>query len=135
MIQGYFEIEIDNDVYVGPNLVVDAGKKLIMRLLTGTYAPLSYIKIGSSSTAVDISQTDLLSAIGSSKTIDRYTIGQREIVFETTYGYNEGNGTIREIAIFASDGTMYARKVVPDRTKTSLNTMKIRYKIKFEEEI
>lgn len=134
MIKGYFEIEIDGVTEEYPNMVVDSGKKLLMRLLTGTYAPLSYIKVGSSSTAVDTAQTDLLSSIGTSKTIDRYTMGQRDIVFETTYGYNEGNGTIREVGIFASDGTLYARRIVPDRTKTSSNTMKVRYKVKFEEE-
>lgn len=134
MIRGYFEIEIDGTTEEFPNMVVDGGKRLLMRLLLGEYIPLTYIKVGSGSTAVNINQTDLVSTIGSSKSIANYTMGQRDIVFETTYGYNEGNGTIREVGIFANDGTMYARRVVPDRTKTTSNTMKIRYKIRFEEE-
>lgn len=131
---GTFEIDIDGEVSYTKNLVVDGGKKLILRLLTGETYPLETLKVGSSSTTESNFDTDLLSSLGSAKKIDNFILGGTELVCETSFGYNEAVGTIREVGIFAKDGTLFARKVVADRTKSDTQTMKVRYRVEIKGE-
>lgn len=130
IIYGVIEIEIDGESKIFHNSIPDSGKNLVLRLLTGENAPIESVKVGSSSTVENHTDTDLGSAIGVAKTFEKFTSGISEVVWETVFGYNEGNGTIREVGLFASDGTLFARKVVPDQTKSSSQTMKVRYKVR-----
>jgi hypothetical protein len=128
MIKGQFEIEIDGKTDIYPNMVVNSGKKLLLRLLGGEDVPITSLGVGSSNTAESSEQTNLVAAI-TTKNVSGFVWSIDSIVFETLFTYNEGNGTIRELAVFGKDGAMFARRVVPDRTKDNTQVMKIRYKV------
>lgn len=95
------------------NLVVDSGLNLLRDALRlGSISPLTKIGIGTSGTAVSSAQTALLAEISKhnllSVTSSDKTLTCQYFLDETT-----GNGqTIREMGLFTTDNTMYARVVL-----------------------
>lgn len=113
-------------------MIVDSGKQTLMNLMTGTNTPIDSVKVGASNLSETPNQVDLLSAIGSVRKIDSFTVGVSDIVFELIYGYNEGNGTINEVGLFDSDGNMFSRTVITSQVKDSTKLMKIRIRVKLK---
>lgn len=95
------------------NLVVDAGLNLIRDAIQlGAISPMSRIGIGTSGTAVNASDTALLSEIAK-YTLLSITASNKALTCQYFLDENTANGqTIRELGLFTDDGTMYARVVL-----------------------
>lgn len=110
------------------NLVVTAGRNLIRDLLSGTStAELSHFGVGTSSTAVSASDTDLGAVIGSGRdAITSFTSASGSLAVKYYLNSSTGNGsTLREAGIFnaSSGGDMFARAVYSAIVKTSSITV------------
>ena len=94
------------------NLIVDAGLEFACSRMAGTSASvMSHMGVGSGTTAPAAGQTDLVSLLGSRKSLDSTTASNNTITYVCTFGPGEGTGAITESAIFnaATGGTMLAR--------------------------
>lgn len=108
------------------NLIVTAGKNHIAALLVndGGTVNLGFCGVGSSSQAVAVSDTDLVTPIGSRKAVaDDFRVNNAAD-FSTLFASGDNNGTWREAGLFwaASGGDMLARAlfqsaVTKDSTK------------------
>ena len=109
------------------NLVVSAGRNLIAEWTIGSsyVNGLLYVGVGSSDQQPSLSDTDLISPIGSRKqATDRFRTNNVATV-STFFGSQDNNGTWRETGIFQNQtgAPMFARAVFPqpiekDQSKT-----------------
>lgn len=97
------------------NLVVNSGLNLIRDAVhTGTCSPLTKFGLGTSSTAVTSAQTTLQAELFKHYLTSPPTSNAQQLVMFYTLTSAYGNGqTIREAGLFAENGTMYARVVLP----------------------
>lgn len=123
---GIFEIELDGIKYRYKNKIVNSGKYSLIRILGGDVIFIDSIAIGSSSTKT-LDTHIALPGFLASKKISNKVIGPASVVFETYFGYNEGNGTIKEIGIMTNEDLLFARTLTAEITKTSSQPMKARY--------
>jgi hypothetical protein len=124
------------------NTVVTAGRAWILKHIAGTAqfngnetAPLSYMAVGTSTTAPATSD----SALGSEttrKSIQNFTTSNLtsnppSYQLECSYATNEGNTTLAEVALLnsSSGGTMLARATYGTINKTTSNTLSVSYTI------
>lgn len=97
------------------NLVVNSGLNLIRDAVrTGTCSPLTKFGLGTSSTAVTSAQTTLQAELFKHYLTSPPTSNAQQLVvfYQLTSAYGNGQ-TIREAGLFAENGTMYARVVLP----------------------
>jgi len=136
-ISGEFNIFLINSnhqvekFYHFENMITDLGRGVVLTSLQGSSDenPIYSVKLGTSSTAETVYDTDLGSVLAQ-RQFDNSILGVSSIVFYTTFNYNEGNGTIREVGIFTKDGTMFARKVPSEQpTKSSTQIMAVQYRL------
>jgi len=109
------------------NLVVTNGKNSIANrmLPTPTSAAVSYMSLGSSTTAAAISDTDVGSILGSRVILDSVpTVVGSAITYTTTFGPGVGTGAVTEAGLYnASTGSaLIAHIVFPLVTKGALDT-------------
>lgn len=100
----------------GHNLVVNAGLNLVRDLLIGGLGanPLSYIALGTSTTAASAGQTALVAEYYRAP-ITQTVSSAQAITYRLYLGSTVGNGsTITEMGLFndPTAGTMYARAVL-----------------------
>jgi len=98
------------------NLIVDTGKEYFLRKIfdrfTGTEPLLEVIAVGSGTTPPTTADTGLESQIGTS-TVSEYTFqSSNEITLLTGFIQGIGTGTINELGLLATDGTLISRIVV-----------------------
>jgi hypothetical protein len=130
-----------------PNTIVSVGIAGLagLAIQSGTTAPFTYIAIGTSTTAVGASDTDLFaecttgggargSAIVSRVTTDTANDTAqlvRTFLFTTTSGY-----AVTEAAVFntvtTSSGTMLCRQTFTPFSVTSPDTLEVTYKLDFD---
>ena len=121
---------IDKSKYLvdkGDNMVVDYGLDFIKNLLiASTTGSLLYTGVGSSSTAVTSSDTDLGTAIGDRLAIQTtYSGGTGIAKFDAFYTAGDNNGSWNEsiISPSSSGANAFARKLlVSTYTKATTNT-------------
>lgn len=112
------------------NLVVTTGKQFIAGRMTGTANVMSYMAIGSGSTAAAIGDTALGSELGRAA-ISSGTTTLAVTTYVCTLGPGVGTGAVTEAGIFnaASAGTMLCRTVFAVVNKDASDTMSITWLI------
>jgi hypothetical protein len=99
------------------NLIVKTGKNYFLRKAfdqfgSGSEPALEVVAVGSGTTTPTIDDTSLESQFGSS-TVDSYSfLSNNEIVLLTGFIQGVGTGTINELGLLATDGTLISRIVV-----------------------
>lgn len=117
------------------NLVVNTGLDFITSRLTSDSATvMSHMGIGTGTTAVTATDTDLETIAGSREaidTIDTSTTGV--LVYSCIFEGSDNSGNITEAALFnaSTAGTMLSRTVFSPLIKTSEDTMKIIWTLTF----
>lgn len=117
----------DYKITEGDNMVVDYGLDVVKNLLLGSSSTaLLYAGVGSSSTAVTPSDTDLGTAIGSRLAIQTsYSGGTGVAKFDTFYTAGDNNGSWNEAILSqsSSGANAFARKILSSTyTKSTSNT-------------
>lgn len=138
-ITGHVKIEV-----IGPdgnikdfreikNLVVTTGKEYIAaRMKDATVAAMSYMELGTGTTAAAAGDTALQSAISGSRTaISSITVATNTIAYAVTFPAGTGTGAVTEAGIFnaASAGTMLCRSVFAVVNKGAADGMSITWTI------
>lgn len=123
------------------NQVVNAGFAQLASLCGDSAATaFTYIELGTSSTAVAVSQTALQAAITdsglarASATISRVTTTVTNDTYQATYTWTaSGTKTVEEVGIFtaSSAGTMLSRALTGSIALVNGNQLAITYKLKF----
>ena len=114
------------------NLLVDAGLEFTCSRMAGTSASvMSHMGVGSGTTAAAAGQTDLVSLLGSRKSLDSATASNNSITYVCTFGPGEGTGAITESAIFnaATGGTMLARVTFAVMNKAAADSLVITHSV------
>lgn len=118
---------------VRKNLVVQTGRYVFSRLLIGdtTYSgAINYGALGTSSTAVAGSQTQLVAEV-KRKLFARRTRSNHQATFDFYYSKNDTDGTYQEFATFidgtdtADSGQMFNRVLTGGWTKTDQEAMTV----------
>lgn len=113
------------------NLVVNSGLAFIISRMAGTSkAVMSYMALGSSTTAAAAAQTDLVSILGIREAIDSTTISgtnNEKIVYVSSFEAGKATGAVTEAGIFnaLTGGDMLCRTVFPVINKQADDTMSI----------
>lgn len=112
------------------NLVVTTGKQFIAGRMTGTTNVMSYMAVGSGTTAAVIGDTALGSELGRAA-ISSATTALAVTTYVSTLGPAVGTGAVTEAGIFnaASAGTMLCRTVFAVVNKDASDTMSITWLI------
>lgn len=112
------------------NLVVTTGKQFIAGRMTGTANVMSYMAVGSGTSAAVISDTALGSELGRAA-ISSGTTTLAVTTYVATFPAGTGTGAVTEAGIFnaASAGTMLCRTVFAVVNKDASDTMSITWLI------
>lgn len=116
------------------NLVVTAGKYFgVSRLISNSeFAALSAIGVGSSSTAPDVSQNDLLAQLAYQNFDAAAVRNNNSITATTTFGPGVGTGTITEAGLFNGTGagkTMFSRSTFTGIPKGASDTVSVTWTV------
>jgi len=118
------------------NLVVKTGTNYILRKafdqFTSGEPTLEVVGVGSGTTAPTLDDTSLESQFDTS-TVDTYTFTEdNEILLLTAFIQGVGTGTINELGLLATDGTLISRIVVSqsfEKTATDFLNVNWRFRI------
>jgi hypothetical protein len=115
------------------NLVVTTGKTIIATLLSGGTGAMSYMAVGSGTTAAAVSDIALGTQISTRKALTSTTAYLNTVTYVATFGAGENTGAITEAGLFnhATGVTtnMLARTVFPVITKEASDTITITWVI------
>ena len=114
------------------NLVVTSGVTYILsRMKDTTYAAMSHMAVGSSTTAAAANQTDLIALIGSRVALTSTTPSASNIVYAASFAAGVSTGAITEAGIFnaATVGTMLCRTAFSVINKGAGDSMNITWTI------
>lgn len=121
---------LTQDVHV-KNLVVDAGKTLIAKLITGQSATsVSHMALGTSNTAAAAAQTTLVAEAGR-VALTTKTSSSNVMSFVAIFPAGTATGTLQEGGLFnaASGGDMMCRSTFTSVTKGVNDTVSITWTI------
>jgi hypothetical protein len=132
---------IKSDTGFKKNIITNAGKAQIA-LLAGdaTAIPFTYLAVGTSSTAVAVTDTTLGAEITdtglarASATVSRTTTSVTNDTLQLTYTWTaSGAKTIQEVGIFnaSSSGTMLGHKLTGATTVANLDLVAMTYTVQF----
>jgi len=113
------------------NLVVNTGLAFIISRMAGTTkGVMSYMALGSGTTAAAAGQTDLVSILGVREIIDSTTIAgtnNEKIVYVSSFEAGKATGAVTEAGIFnaSTAGDMLCRTVFPVINKQADDTLAI----------
>ena len=113
------------------NLVVTSGLEFIADRMTGTgSAVMSYMGIGTGTTAPSAGQTSLISQADRNALTSATTTGA-SVTYEATFAPGEGTGAITEAGIFnaSSGGDMLCRTTFAVVNKASGDTLTINWTV------
>ena len=117
------------------NLVVNSGLGYITdRMTANTTSVMSHMGVGSDNTAVDPTDTDLGTLVGSRKALDsdnRSGSNNESIVYIATFDPGEATGALTEAGIFnaSTSGVMLCRTVFSVINKAAGDTLQITWTI------
>lgn len=146
-LKGWYEFIIkDNkgnikDSWKVDNAVMNAGFAQLA-LLTGdaSAVPFTYIAVGTSNTAVNATQTTLVSEVTdsglerASGTVSRATTTVTNDTFQIVKVFSvTGSKTVEEVGVFnaSSTGTMLSRALTTSKALSSGDTFTVTYQLKF----
>jgi hypothetical protein len=125
--KGRFELTVTDlsgnvlEHYVDKNLVVNAGRTVVMQLLGNAPSPkrIAKLSVGTNGTAPDGADTTITNSFAKNLTgLSFPTISS--IRFDWTLGAGEANGIlIKEFGLLCADNTLFARKVREGINKNS----------------
>lgn len=119
--------------YSNHNIVPNVGLQQIGALLIGSNTnSITHCQVGTSSTATDASQTDLVGAISPRLAItSRYPTGSTITNYDTFFGSADGTGTWQESGLFTAitSGIMMARLTMSSFTKDTTKTATVAWSI------
>lgn len=131
-LTGAVSISINDEVVQEiPNLVVTAGKAWVAsRMKDTTDAAMSYMEIGSGTTAASAGQTTLVTAIDRNA-LTSTTVTANAIAYVSTWAAGDGTGAISEAGIFnnSTGGSMLARTKFDVVNKSADDTLTITWSI------
>lgn len=113
------------------NLVVDAGKALIAKLVSGnTATAVTHMAVGTSSTAAAASQTTLVTEVGR-VALTTKTASANVMSFIGIFPAGTATGSLQEAALFnaASSGDMMCRSTFSSISKGANDTVSITWTI------
>lgn len=115
------------------NLVVTTGKEYIAsRMKDATATAMSYMELGTGTTAAAVGDTTLQTAISGSRTaLTSTTASTNTVVYVASFPAGTGTGAVTEAGIFnaASAGTMLCRTVFSVVNKGAADGMSITWTI------
>lgn len=124
---------------VVPNTVVNGGKAFIAQSMTKTTTnspvAMTHMGVGTSSTAVAVTQTTLVTEIGTRQTVTptnvTTTVSNDTIQYVATFGAGVATGALTEAGIFnaSSAGTMLCRTVFSVINKDVNDSLTITWKV------
>lgn len=128
-----------------PNIIVNASLPVIAGLVgnVDSQTAFSYIAVGTSNTAANVSQTALVGEISTngltraSATLSRVTT---TVTNDTTQFYKEftvtGSSTVQEVGVFnaSSSGTMLCRAVVTSTSVVNGDKLQVTYKVSYSDD-
>ena len=132
-IKGYFVIKWnDEDPEVYPNVVVNDGLKHIGDILVGadsTYLELTHFGVGTGSTNVSYTDTELEGEIGKiSPQVTSYPRRNGNTIENSWLaGTSDLNGSWHNIGVFFGNNSMFAHANVTGREKTSSDQLQVWY--------
>lgn len=113
------------------NLVVNTGLAFIISRMAGTTkGVMSYMALGSGTTAAAAGQTDLVSTLGVREILDSTTISgtnNEKIVYVSSFEAGDATGAVTEAGIFnaSTAGDMLCRTVFPVVNKQADDTLAV----------
>lgn len=113
------------------NLVVDSGKALIAKLVSGNVATaVTHMAVGTSSTAASANQTTLVAEVGR-VTLTTKSASANVMSFIGIFPAGTGTGSLQEAALFnaASAGDMMCRSTFSPISKGANDTVSITWTI------
>lgn len=132
---------VEKDRWSVTNAIVNAGfAQLALLAGDASATPFTYLEVGTSSTAVAVSQTALQAAITdtglarAAATVSRVTTTVTNDTLQLTYTWTAtGTKVIEEVGIFNANsaGTMLARALTTTKTVLNTETLTVTYKVKF----
>lgn len=133
-VTGFVEVKHNSDVIKGNNLVVTAGKNLIAsRLGSNTNSPVTFMAMGTGTTAAVVGQTALQGA-----ELERVsaTVATSNNLFQLEANFGSGipfDTNFAEFGLFnsSSAGTMLARFVISERPFTAGDTLEVIWTLQF----
>lgn len=117
------------------NLVVNSGLAYITSRMVGTdKSVMSHMGLGSSTTAADATQTDLVSILGSREALDSSTVSgtnNEKVVYVASFEPGDATGAVTEAGIFnaATGGDMLCRTVFAVVNKQSDDSISVTWTI------
>ena len=114
------------------NLVVSAGKNLVMTRLAGnTKGPVTHIGLGTGNLSPSLSDTDLQVLLSTRQTIDSATVNNNVITYIKQFNPGVCTGALTEAGLFnaVTDGDMLSRVLFNVINKDSLDTIVITWAI------
>jgi hypothetical protein len=122
------------DQKVVPNMIVTTGRNFIassmLKTTTNSPAAMTHMGIGTSSTAVALGDTALITAIGTRATVTP-SVSNNVVTFSATFAAGNGTGAITEAGVFnaSSAGTMLCRTVFSAVNKDVNDSLTINWNI------
>jgi hypothetical protein len=115
-----------------PNLVVTAGRNFIASRMVGTtQGIMSHMAVGSGTTAPALSQTTLVTQLGSRNTLSTSSVSGNVVTYAATFGAGQGTGAVTEAGVFnaATGGTMLCRTTFAVINKGANDTLAITWTV------
>ena len=114
-----------------PNLVVTTGKNYIAsRIKDTTFAAMTHMAVGTSSTAASVTDTTLVAETGTRATLSATTVSTNTITYTATFAAGNATSTspgIQEAGILnnSTGGTLLCRTVFPSVAKAAGDSIAI----------
>ena len=128
---GALSIAINNKIVAEvPNTVVTGGKNWVAQRMNNVNSVMTHMAIGTSTAAVNVSQTTLSTEIAR-VTLTSTTVSGNSIVYVGTFPAGTGTGAITEAGTFdaSSGGDMLCRTVFPVVNKGANDSMVITWTV------
>jgi len=115
------------------NLVVTVGKDFIAsRMKDATATAMTHMEVGTGTTAANVADTTLQSAVASSRvTLTSTTVTTNNVAYVATFPAGTGTGALTEAGLFnaSSSGTMLCRTVFSVINKGAADTLGITWTV------
>ena len=123
--------------FVKHNLITSAGYDYLADCMCNATrpAPLKYIAFGSGTTAVKVSDTQLVSERVRKQCDYNHIAGNTYLALGATLGAGEATGKLTEAGLFnaSSGGVLFDRVVFPEMNKEELDSYRMSFTINFKE--
>ena len=135
-LKGFLEITLQKSngetfTTTVPNLIVTTGKIYVAeRVLTGVFAPISHMAVGTNNTAPAVGNSILNTEL-SRVALTQSSRTDNALTFNATFGPGVGTGVLVEAGLFNANsaGTMLCRTIFPSITKNADDILTINWSV------